>query len=76
MVTKPGDKFEIEGRDIPQPGPGHVRIRHGPLELLPGNFSSAANASKAGIHADSDSPNRPASEPMIQKYPLTKVNEA
>ncbi|PYU57214.1 MAG: hypothetical protein DMG55_20950 [Acidobacteria bacterium] len=35
MVTKPVDKFEIEGRDIPQPGPGHVRIRHGPPRTAP-----------------------------------------
>jgi len=43
-----------------------------PANCLPGNFSSAANASKAGIPADSDSPNWPASEPMIEKYPSTK----
>jgi len=27
VVTKPGADFEIQERDIPQPGPGHVRIR-------------------------------------------------
>src|SRR5437016_2162405 len=27
VVTKPGLDFEIQERDIPQPGPGHVRIR-------------------------------------------------
>ena len=27
VVTKPGQDFEIQERDIPQPGPGHARIR-------------------------------------------------
>jgi len=27
VVTKPGGDFEIQDREIPQPGPGHVRIR-------------------------------------------------
>jgi len=27
VVTKPGRKFEIEDRDIPQPGPNHMRIQ-------------------------------------------------
>ena len=27
LVTKPGTDFEIQEREIPQPGPGHVRIR-------------------------------------------------
>src|SRR5713101_3537177 len=27
LVTKPGGDFEIQEREIPQPGPGHVRIR-------------------------------------------------
>ncbi len=27
VVTKPGGDFEIQEREVPQPGPGHVRIR-------------------------------------------------
>ncbi len=59
VATKPGRKFEIEE----QPGPGHVRIRHGPLEVPPTKLLFGANASRAGPRESPRTPKTPCDSP-------------
>ncbi len=63
VVTKPGRKFEIEERDIPQPVLFMCASGMDPLEVPPTRLLCGANASKAGLRESPRTPKTPCDSP-------------
>jgi len=71
QISKAGGDFELVERDIPEPGPGQVRVKVG-RRRISGWYSGSARDSQDTLEFSALSD----VHPMIEKFPFSRVAEA